>query len=184
MSDVQWPTGQTEVVDSSEAVAETQEQFYARRDAEIKGWLEAKAALDASKAAEAERRAQVTKTLFPTPKKGTQRYALNGGYNVKLVHGWNYTLGDKDKCDESGLKIPVAQQIAELENRLAEIEGVGEMLAERLIRWKPELVATEYEKLNLSTASEGEIAAKTLIDDYLQVSEASPQLAFEEPKAK
>lgn len=182
MSNIQWPTA--EAAPEVKAQVETPEQFISRRDTEIMAWLEAKAALDASKTAENERRLQVTKTLFPTPKKGTQRYPLNGGHSVKLVFGWNYTLGDKEATDEAGLKIPVQTQINQLEKEICELGPEGALLVERLIRWKPELVPAEYERLNLSTASEVEVQTKALVDEYLKVSEASPQLVFEVPKPK
>lgn len=127
-------------------------------------------------------RVKVTETLFPTPKKGTQRYALNGGYNVKLVHGWTYSLGIKDmpNPDVEGETIPINKQIEDLQQAISETGNEGPLLAERLIKWKPELLPSEYLKLNPDYPVEKQI--KDMIDALLTVKPASPQLAFEEPK--
>src|SRR5688572_15931365 len=100
-------------------VPETPEAFIARRDLEIADWLNNKAALETAKEQERTAREKVTTTLFATPKRGTNRYALNNGYALKLVHGLTYTLGDKDKADESGEPIPVAKQVEDLETKIA-----------------------------------------------------------------
>lgn len=164
-----------------ESVPETPEQLIRRRDAEIQQWLDDKAALTTIKDAEANSRFKLTGTCFPNPTKGTQRYALAGGYNLKLVHGWTYTLGDKT-LTRDGLPVSIYDQVVELETAIRNLGAEGNLLAERLINWKPELKVPEYEALARDTASEVEVEAKNLIDAMLTVKPASPQLAFEEPK--
>jgi len=169
-------------VESTAAPIESPEEFVLRRDKEIQAWLDGKASLDNAKSFEAEARAKVTKTLFPSPRKGTQRYALNGGYNVKLVHGLTYTLGDKDKIDDEGKKVGVDVQVRELEEKLCAMGAEAELLCERLIKWKPEISASEYEKLDSNDDLQKQML--DLIDPLLTIKPASPQLAFEEPKGK
>lgn len=148
-------------------------------------WLSHKATLATAKTAEEESRALVSDALFPNPVKGTQRYTDPvSGAAIKLVHGWNYTLGDKDKIDpSSGLKLPIATQVERVLDAIAELGERGEAIADRIVKWKPELAVTEYEALALSEV-EVDIKAKTLIDEILTVKPAAPQLTFEPPKAK
>lgn len=178
-----WPsnTGEAVEVAPSAELQLTEEQ----KDERIQRWLTAKDDLERVKSIELEYRSDVTSALFPTPKKGTQRYISPKGYGaIKLVFGWNYSLGDKEKVDGStGLKVPIADQV---EAVLDQIEALGErgaLIAGRLVRWKPELVPTEYEALAASQDGT-DIEAKTLIDAILTVSPSTPQLSFEPPKAK
>lgn len=163
------------------APAESEADFLARRDAEIMAWQAAKPVAAEAVERERELRARVTATLFPTPRKGTQRYDLGGGYKVKLVHGTTYNLGNKDMVDPATNEpIPIKKQVEDLQQAIAELGNEGPMLAERLIKWKPELSASEYEKLNVEFDIEAK--AKALIDAILTTKPASPQLELEEPK--
>lgn len=188
-----WPVTQTE----AEAAAPVQkfevkypgqpdtedpEHFRLRRNAEVQHWLDAKPILENAKTYEMYLRNKVTTTLFPAPKKGTQRYDIGGGYKVKLVHGLTYTLGDKDKLNDEGAKVPIRKQIEDLEAAIIDTHGeAGLQLVKRLISWKPELSGSEYEKLDPDNSLEAEV--KEMIDAVLTIKPASPQLTFEEPKA-
>lgn len=165
-----------------EVAAETPEEFIARRDKEIGNWMRSKRDLEVAKADEMEIRKTVTTTLFPTPKKGTQRYPLNNGYSIKLVYTLRPTLGDKDLADEQGTKVPVRQQVQDVEDKIVALGQIGAMLVERLIKWTPELSLSEFDKLNRSDPVEGKIAE--LIEEILTITPGSPALTFEEPKAK
>ena len=164
------------------APTETPEAFVARRDSEIQSWLDAKTVSTTAVEAEKEARGKLTATLFPTPKKGTQRYNLNGGYAIKLVYGVRYELGDKDKADAEGNKISIESQVRAVEETIANLGAEAELLLERLIKWKPELSGSEYEKLD--TTNEVQAAIKRELDKLITVKPNSPQLTFEEPKAK
>lgn len=166
---------------SVEATPETPEQFIARRDLEIKVWLNEKVGLAIAKEAEMEARKQVTATLFPEPKKGTQRYPLANGHSIKLVYTLRPTLGNKDLIDEQGVKVPVRQQVQDVEDKIIALGPLAAMLAERLIKWTPELSLSEFDKLDRSDPVQAEIA--TLIEDILTITPGSPALTFEEPKA-
>ena len=155
---------------------ETPEALVARMKPTIENWLGLKANLAAVTLSEKEARATVSSAMFPSPVKGTQRFDLGGGYKLKLVHGYTYSLGIKDA--ETSIEI----QVQQLHAAIASLGNEGPFLADRLIRWKPELVASEYEKLDMSNPTHAK--AKELIGDLLAVKDASPQLTFEEPKAK
>ncbi len=79
------------------------------------------------------------------------------------------------------MKVPIESQVNGVIDAIEALEiGGGSLLANRLIKWKPELVASEYEKLN--PEFELDIKAKALIDSILTIKPASPQLTLEEPK--
>lgn len=52
----------------------------------------------------------------------------------------------------------------------------GELIAERLIKWTPELSLTEYKQLSDKY--------RKIIDDVITASEGMPTLEIVEPKAK
>ena len=162
--------------------AETQEQFIARRDAEILEWRGLKEQSSFYVNAEREARAKVTATLFPAARKGTQRYELGAGYKVKLVYGFNYKLGNKELVDPATNELtPINKQGKVVEDPIGEIGNEGPFLAERLIRWKPELVEKEY--LALDPEIPAHVEVKALIDAILTITPATPTLELEEPKA-
>lgn len=161
---------------------EEPEAFRMRRNAEIQAWQGNKLLAESAVKVERDSRAKVTATLFPTPNKGTQRYDLGGGYKVKLQHTLTYSLGDKDKTTDDGLPYTIEQQVLDLEAAItAKYPVEGPLLLKRLIKWKPEISGSEYEKLDKS--NEIEAAVQTMISEHLTVKPGSPQLAFEEPKA-
>jgi hypothetical protein len=187
-----WPTAEAqaappavtyEVKYPAQPETEEPEAFRLRRNAEVDAWLRGKQAATMAVDLERDCRAKVTATLFPAPKKGTQRYDIGGGYQVKLVYGLTFTLGNKDALRESdGSKYPIREQVEDLEARIMDKHGeVGAALIKRLISWKPELSGSEYEKLDPKDDVEASVAA--MIAEILTVKPASPQLTFEEPKA-
>lgn len=143
------------------------------------GWQSAKDELAAIKNEEMRLRKEVTEICFPNPKKGTQRFEFANGFKLKLVHGWAYKLGDKDKIGEDGVKIAVADQVDAVLDKIAELGAEGRLLAQRLVKWSPELVVSEYEALGNSSVG---LEAKALIDAILTVEPKSPTLDLEPPK--
>lgn len=148
-----------------------------QRDAKIKAWLNAKDALAVAKDAEMALRNEVTEMLFENPTKGTQRYPLGNGYNVKLVYGTTYILGaERLPWQERATLVEAVQEKCDL------LGNEGPALADRLFKWKPELDVSEYEKLD--EAFPIQAAIKAHIDEILITKPASPQLDFEVPKVK
>jgi hypothetical protein len=171
----QWPS-------NGAPVEMSQEEKIATRDAEIKTWLIERAALKLHKDKEMVCRKNVTEMLFPNPTKGTQRFALGNGYNVKLVHKLNYKLGNPELIDpETQAKVPTATQVFALCDAVDEMGDVAKVLIDRLIKWTPELSVTEYDKLDLSDPIQRKI--KDMIDAMLTIEPGAPTLDFEEPKS-
>jgi hypothetical protein len=68
---------------------------------------------------------------------------------------------------------------ARIEKALSKIEKdgeSGELIAERLVKWTPELSLTEYKQLSDKY--------RKIIDDVIITSEGTPTLEIKEPKAK
>ena len=184
-----WPVAATEaavevpkypVVYPGQPDTEEPEAFRARRNAEIQHWLTSKTTLDTAKTDESDWRGRVTGTLFPQPKKGTQRYDLGGGYKVKLQHVLNYTIGNKDAVDDAGAKVSVRAQVEALEDKVAAMGDAHRVLFEGVVTWKPEVSGSAYEKLDPNDAVHLEV--RNAIDELLTIKPGSPQLSFEEPK--
>ena len=126
-------------------------------------WKLAKETLETAKEDEMELRKEVTKIFFPKPDKGTQRVELGFGYNLKLVHKINYTLGNNDLVNKA------LDDIASAGNE-------GTFIAERLVSWKPTISVKEYEILDPKY--------KSIIDNVLTTKDAAPTIEIEEPKVK
>lgn len=174
-----WPVAQAEV---QAAPVESPEEFIKRRDIAIGDWLHWRKSLETIKTTEMEARNTVSQMLFPSPKKGTQRYPLNAGYSVKLVHVLNYSLGDKDKLNDAGEKVSVNDQVEAVITEIDALGEVAQLLGERLLKFKYELSVTEYEALDLSNPIQ--LQVRNLVDKLITVKPGSPQLTFEEPKTK
>jgi hypothetical protein len=143
-------------------------------------WVAKRKELEAIKAAEMEERKQLSRILFPTPKKGTQRYDFGSGYFIKLQYKLTHKLGDKDKVDSQGIKVSIADQVIDVQNKMEELGERGKFLSERLIKWAPALSVSEYESLDLGDPIEKKCF--DLITEILTIEEASPTLEPEEPK--
>jgi hypothetical protein len=98
-------------------------------------WANADYALKKAKADEGAKRAELVKACFPDGLvEGTNRAELAGGYVVKAV------VTPRPKIPD----IPL------LKAAIAKLEAVGEagkLLAQRLVKWKPELSVGEWKKL-------------------------------------
>lgn len=149
-----------------------------QRDNVLLAWKDAKATLETAKVAEMDLRQQVAKMLFPEPKKGTQRHDLGGGYAVKLVHKINYKLGDKEKVDKKGDKVPINEQVEIVMEAVEKCGNEGAFLVDRLIKTSYDLSVTEYNQLEPGSQ------VKKLIDSILITSDGAPTIEIEEPKVK
>lgn len=137
----------------------------------VAAWHRASGELAKAKKAEMELRVQVAVAIFPNAVIGTNNVDLPGGWLIKLVRKHNFSL--KNTVDGS-----------ETEKALDAIEAMGNegpFIADRLVKWSPELSITEYKKL--SKDSPGHVKIKELIDSVLTVSDAAPALELVAPKA-
>lgn len=130
----------------------------------LQQWLDASAKLAEAKEAEQVLRKQVV-SLFPfdpNKKEGIEYLNLANGYKLKAQKKLNYVL-DKESI-ESALD-------------LIEAEGeTGKLLAERLVKWKPELSISEYRQLPEDY--------KKIVDKAVTTKDGMPTLELIEPKGK
>lgn len=134
------------------------------RDKAILEWLESVKTLAAAKQDEVSRRNAIVAMCFPNPTEGTNNLVLGNGYTLKCVVKYNYTM-DKDN--------------AKVEAALEAIERLGDegkFLADRIVRWTPELSVTEYRELGTKYKAE--------IDKVLTIKPGQSSLELAEPKAK
>lgn len=139
----------------------------ANRDALIMKWQDSVKALAAAKEAEAELRKTVLTECFDFDKddrEGTENVELGKGFKLKAVFKLNRRLNNKDEA--------VDKVLSKIEKSGAE----GEFIADRLVKWKPELALSEYKKLPEKF--------KKLIDGVLTATPGTPSLELVEPKSK
>ena len=125
-------------------------------------WDKAKKELARLKVLESDLRQLIINSDFKNHKlDGTENVELGKGYKLKAVFKTNYSFPDKDKLDVV----------------LAAIEKAGpdgEYVAERLVKYKPELSVSEYKKLDE--------VYKKLIDTVIITKPTSPTLELVIPK--
>lgn len=129
-------------------------------------WQKAKAELDACKEREVALRRAVFEVKFPTKQEGTQRVDLGNGYKLKAVYPMTYNCGTKP------------DDLAKVTNGLNELAAMGEeakFIAQRVVKWMPEISITEYRQLKPEY--------KMVVDKFVTIKPGSPQLEIEEPKA-
>lgn len=138
----------------------------ANRDAKILQWQEAVKALAVAKEAEAALRNEVIAANFASHKEeeGTENIELGNGYKLKAVFKLSYTLDNKEEGVDKAL------------TKLEKMGAEGQFVAERLVRWKPELSVSEYKKLAEKY--------KKIIDEVLTTKPGLPSLELIEPKSK
>lgn len=136
--------------------------------ARIHSWNQAKAALVAAIEYEMQLRKEVVAESFDSTKlKGTQNIEIGSGFKLKCVKKENIKV-DKDKVNAA----------------LDEIEKIGQFgvfIAERVIKFTPDLSLTEWNSLKESSDPN---AAKiiALLEPVLEFSPGSPTLEIVPPK--
>jgi hypothetical protein len=125
-------------------------------------WQELKQELEALVLAERLYRTTIFESRFPTAEEGTNRVELGNGYHLKAVAKYNYTLANKENETERALEA------------MEKIGNEGAFIADRLVRWSPELSVKEYRSL----APE----YKAVIDTVLTIKPGMPTLEIEAPK--
>ena len=140
----------------------------ASRDAKILAWEQAVKALAAAKDAEAALRKEVLAEAFSFDpealREGTENFELGNGYKLKAVFKISRNLNNEGEA--------VDKVLAKIEKTGPE----GVFIAERLVKWKPELSVTEYKKLPEKF--------KKLFDEVVTSKEATPALELVAPKSK
>lgn len=154
------------MIANGQAISEADKLFI--RDYKIIKWEAAVKALAVAKEAEAALRKEVLAEAFAFDpealREGTENVELGGGYKLKAVFKITRTLNNENEGVERAL--------AKIEKKGGE---VGELIAERLVRWTPELSMTEYKKLPDNF--------KSIIDEIVISKPASASLALVVPKS-
>lgn len=148
----------------------TEAEFVAERDRLLLAWEESKKALDVAKEKEMEQRKAVVAFAFdPNKESGTERIELGNGYQAKAVKKLNYGFV---KTEDGKLnKTAIDKALAKIEKT----GPAGELIAERLVKWTPDLSLTEYKQLPEKL--------KSIIDEVIVTSEGAPTLEIIAPKA-
>ena len=146
----------------------------AKRDELLLKWQNASAALENAKVAETQARLEVTQHLYPQGvPEGTNNIDLGKGYTLKVVGKMNYNLSESAKPRNAAMK-PFATRVAL--NEIEKLGNEGKFIAERLVKWQPELSLTEYRQLGDQY--------KKIIDTALTISPGIPSIEIVEPKGK
>lgn len=143
--------------------------FVTVRDRLLTAWDAAKAKLETAKADEMDlRKVFVAFASDSTKTSGTENIELSNGYVAKTVKKENYGFvkNEDGKIDKKA--IDTALDAIE-----AKIDG-GNIIAERLVKWTPDLSLTEYKQLPAE--------AKALIDAVIVVTAGAPTLEIKAPK--
>ena len=147
----------------------TEAEFIAERDRLLLSWEESKKVLEVAKEKEMEQRKAVVAFAFdPNKESGTERIEIGNGYQAKAVKKINYGFV---KTEDGKLNK------AAIDKALAKIEkdgAMGELIAERLVKWTPDLSLTEYKQLDEKF--------KKIIDEVIVTSEGAPTLEIIAPK--
>lgn len=118
------------------------------------------------KALEMKLRNEVLKEFFDfdyDDRKGTTNYPLPNNHKLKAVFKLNYKLENKD---------------GETLTMMGELERAGLVpeLVNRLVKWKPELSVSEYNKLSPEH--------KEIVDNVLVTTPATPSIEIVAPKER
>ena len=140
----------------------------ANRDAKILAWEAAVKALAAAKDAEAALRKEVLAEAFAFDpealREGTENFELGNGYKLKAVFKISRNLNNENEAVDKVL------------SKIEKTGPEGSFIAERLVKWKPELSVSEYKKLSEKF--------KKMIDEVVTSKEAMPSLELVAPKSK
>lgn len=139
----------------------------AQQDLLVANWRKAQEALESAKAIEAELRKQVAVEVFAYDenalKKGTENVELGRGWKIKGEFKLSYSLNNKDDATLKMLE------------KLKKAGAEGQFIAERIVKFKPELSVTEYNNLNDKQ--------KAIVDTVVSVKSAMPSISLVAPKA-
>lgn len=137
-----------------------------KRDAAILAWQVKSTALAVAAREEKDARAEVIKLAFDTLKEGTNTVELGKGYKLSVKQPYYYKLdtAEENKATDEAL------------TKLEEMGNEGAFIADRLVKWKPELSISEYRKLDDKY--------KAVIDKVLTISPGSAQVELVTPKDK
>lgn len=145
--------------------------WLAERDRLLKIWDEAKTTLEKAKESEMEaRKASQAFAFGPNAREGMNNQPLANGYELKFGKKMNYKIAATN------------DQVDKAEDEAAKLGARGELLFERCITWTPNFSKSEFNKLD--AADETDKAVKKIIEDIIEVTEATGSLEIKAPRAK
>lgn len=127
----------------------------------VRSWIAAKERLASAMAEERELREALIDTYTTRPDAGTVNVDLTDGSRIKFAFGLDYKLADGPAVDAA------LREIAKLGPEQA-------FVANRLVKWEPKLVLTEYNKLPPDSLE------RHIINGVLTTKPKSVQVKFEE----
>lgn len=133
----------------------------------LEQWNECKERLDFYKNQEMELRKEAIELFFNPQEmeEGTRNEDLENGYKLKAVFKISRAFGKKTN-----------EEIEKVLQKIEKSGPEGEFLAERIVKWKPELSTTEYKNLDAKYLK--------IINEIVVSKPASPSLELVEPKVK
>lgn len=145
--------------------------WLAKRDVLLKTRDDAKDVAAKAKESEMEARKAVQAFAFgKAVKEGMNNQPLANGFELKFGNKLNYGFKASN------------EQIDKAEDAAAQAGNRGSFLFERIVTWKPEFSKTEYNKLDITDPTDKKI--KELIDELLDIKQATGSLEIKAPKAK
>lgn len=149
----------------------TEDEYIQKRDSILMAWQASKDMLEEAKAHEMDMRKQAVDFCFdPNVNKGTERVELGEGYVAKSVKKLNYGFVKNEDNRVDKHRIDRALSLIEKDGPM------GVLIAERLVKWTPDLSLTEYNQLPSEY--------KEIIDDVIVITEGAPTLEIIPPKVK
>jgi len=149
----------------------TDNEFEAERNRLLILWDESKKALEVAKETEMTARKKAVEFSFDQGKNsGTERIELGNGWQAKAVkkvnYGWVKT--EDGKLNKNAIEIAL--------QKIETIGGqTGELIAERLVKWTPDLSLTEYNLLSQEY--------RAIIDEVIVTTDGAPSLEIIAPKS-
>lgn len=146
---------------------------YGSEQAVLDAWKAAADALEKAKTLETALRTAVFEIKFPDPKEGVNRTDLANGWTLKAQYPYSYKVTNKEAQTEKAI------------DAITAISQQAGFIADRLIKWEPDLSIKEYRLLNpdnpaAQTAEQKAILA--ILQPILTIRPGSPQLEIEAPK--
>lgn len=143
----------------------------------LAAWLDAKKKLAAAQAEERTLRDALFANYHNADvESGTENFPVGGG-NLKIVNALEYKFIDPEhmtpRDPNKDLRRAASVALNALVNELGETGG---FIADRLVKWVPELSVSEYKKLPEN--------ARKIIDRVLETKPKSPQMSWEADEKK
>lgn len=162
---------QVTMPDTGEIIEYKSEAHYLdARDKALLAWEASKKELEVAKEKEINLRKISVAFMHDPSKTGTtENVELGNGYKARMKVPVRYSFVQKDgKTDK--------QRIEKALQKIEKDGEVGELVAERLVKWTPDLSLTEYKQLSDKH--------RKIIDEVIVTTEGTPTLEIVEPKSK